>query len=134
MTLLLTFSQSFFEQNVSVQLKLLRFLLFRNKARNAGRFCKNAGNKPTCGISRTIAGWLTPMILSIGSCTILFGNCECYELIKCTINYFWRIGFDLSSSGKYLCLKFQSQRVIFITKRMSNVLVLLCTPINIDFS
>ena len=23
--------------------------------------CGNAGNKPKCGISRTIAGWLTPM-------------------------------------------------------------------------
>ena len=58
------FSQSFFEQNVSVQVKLLRFsaiFLFRNKARNAGRSGKNAGNKTKCGISRTIAGRLTPM-------------------------------------------------------------------------
>ena len=42
----MTFSQSFFEQNVSVQLKLLRFssiFLLRNKARNAGRSRKNAG-------------------------------------------------------------------------------------------
>ena len=38
-----------------------RFLLFRNKARNAGRSRKNAGNKAKCGISRTIAGRLTPM-------------------------------------------------------------------------
>ena len=63
-TLSLMFSQSFVEQNVSVQLKLLRFqrfLLFRNKARNAGRSDKNAGNKPKCGISHTVAGRLTPM-------------------------------------------------------------------------
>ena len=38
-----------------------RFLLFLNKARNAGRSDKNAGNKPKCGIPRTIVGWLTPM-------------------------------------------------------------------------
>ena len=47
-----------------------RFLLFRNKARNAGRSGKNAGmreisqnagNRPKCGISRTIAGRLTHM-------------------------------------------------------------------------
>lgn len=46
MTLSLTFSQSIFEQNVSVQLNYCdfqRFLLFRNKARNAGRSGKNAG-------------------------------------------------------------------------------------------
>ena len=39
-----------------------RFLLFRNKARNAGRSCKNVENKPTCGISGTIAERLTPMV------------------------------------------------------------------------
>ena len=64
MTLSLTFSQSFFEHNFSVQLKLLRFsaiFLLRNKARNAGRSGKNAGIKPKCGISRTIAGRLTRM-------------------------------------------------------------------------
>ena len=38
-----------------------RFFYFRNKARNAGRSRKNAGNKPKCGLSRTIAGRLTPM-------------------------------------------------------------------------
>ena len=38
-----------------------RFFSFRNKARNAGCSHKNAGNKPKCGISRTIAGRLTPM-------------------------------------------------------------------------
>ena len=32
--------------------------MFRNNARNAGRSRKNAGNKPKCGISRTIAGQL----------------------------------------------------------------------------
>ena len=65
MTLSLPFSQRSFEQNVSVQRKLMRFsaiyLLFRNKARNAGRSRKNAGNKPKCRISHTIAGRLTPM-------------------------------------------------------------------------
>ena len=40
-----------------------RFLLLRNKARNAGRSGKSAGIKPKCGISRTIAGRLTPMNL-----------------------------------------------------------------------
>ena len=29
--------------------------------KNAGRSRKNAGNTSKCGISRTIAGWLTPM-------------------------------------------------------------------------
>ena len=41
-----------------------RLLLFRNKAINAGRFRKNAGMREICqnaGISRTIAGRLTPM-------------------------------------------------------------------------
>ena len=55
MTLSLPFSQSSFEQNVSVQRKWMRFsaiLLFRNKAGNAGPSRKNAGNKPKCGISR----------------------------------------------------------------------------------
>ena len=33
-----------------------RFLLFRNKARNAGRSGKKTGNKPKCAISRMIAG------------------------------------------------------------------------------
>ena len=47
-----------------------RFLLFQNKARNAGRFRKNAGNKPKCGISRTIAGRLTPMHMTYGNAKI----------------------------------------------------------------
>ena len=38
------------------------FLLFRNKARNAGRSRKIAGNKSKCGISRTIAGRVTSMV------------------------------------------------------------------------
>ena len=46
-----------------------RFLLFRNKARNAGRSDENAGNKQKCGISRTIAGRLTPMALPV-SCEL----------------------------------------------------------------
>ena len=46
MTLSLAFLQSFFEQNVSIQLKdcdFQQFLSFRNKARNAGCSGKNAG-------------------------------------------------------------------------------------------
>ena len=60
------FSQSFFEQNVSVQSSncdFKQFFLFRNKARNAGRSSKNAGNKHKYGISRTIAGRVTPMVI-----------------------------------------------------------------------
>ena len=37
------------------------FFYFRNKPRNAGRSRKNSVNSPKCGISRTIAGRLTPM-------------------------------------------------------------------------
>ena len=44
-----------------------RFLSFRNTARNAGRSGKNAGNQQKCGISRTIAGRLTPMHCDIGA-------------------------------------------------------------------
>ena len=68
MTLLLTFLPSFFEQNVSVQLKVLRFsaiFVISKESQKCGTFsqkCGNAGNKPKCGISRTIAGRLTPMI------------------------------------------------------------------------
>ena len=46
MMLSLPFSQSSFEQNVSVERKLIaisRNFLFRNKARNAGRSRKNVG-------------------------------------------------------------------------------------------
>ena len=66
-TLSLTFPQSFFEQNVSVQLKLLRFSeifdisKYSQKCGTFSQKCGNAGNKPKCGISRTIAGRLTPM-------------------------------------------------------------------------
>ena len=35
----------------------------QNEAKNAGCSRKNAGNRQKCGISRTIAGWLTPMYL-----------------------------------------------------------------------
>ena len=38
------------------------FLLFLNKARNPGRSLKNAGNKPKCRISHTIAGRLVDMV------------------------------------------------------------------------
>ena len=67
MTLSLTFSQSFFEQNVSVQLKLVHFsaiFVISKFSQKCGTFSQkggNAGNKPKCGISRTIAGRLTPM-------------------------------------------------------------------------
>ena len=67
----LTFSQSFFEQNVSIQLKLLRFssilVTFEIKPEmqdvleKMRELSQNAGIKPKCGISRTIAGRLTPM-------------------------------------------------------------------------
>ena len=36
-------------------------IVSQNKAKNAGRSGENAGNTSKCGISRTIAGWLTPM-------------------------------------------------------------------------
>ena len=49
-----------------------RFLLFQNKARNAGCSRKNAGNKQKCGISRTIAGRLTPMCISLGHMVMVY--------------------------------------------------------------
>ena len=59
------FSHSFCPQNMFVALKIVaifrEFDFFRNKAKNEGRFRTNAGRKAKCGISRTIAGWLTPM-------------------------------------------------------------------------
>ena len=70
MTLSLTFSQSFFEQNVSVPLKLLRFsaiFVTSKQSQKCGTFwkkCGNAGIKPKCEISRTISGRLTPMMLN----------------------------------------------------------------------
>ena len=50
--------------------KLSQFVIkfvSQNKAKNAGRSGKNAGMREIestskCGISRTIAGWLTPMV------------------------------------------------------------------------
>ena len=68
MTLSLTFSQSFFELNVSVYLKLSRIssiFVVSKSSQKCGMFsqkCGNAGKKPKCGISRTIAGGLTPML------------------------------------------------------------------------
>ena len=61
-------SHSFYPQNIFVELKMIaissEFDSFRNKSKNAGRFREkkigNAGRKATCGISRTIAGSLTP--------------------------------------------------------------------------
>ena len=75
MTLLLTFSPSFFEQNVSVKLKLLRFsaiFVISKESQKCWTFSQNAGNKPKCGISRTIAGRLTPMGWLVGwqSCQV----------------------------------------------------------------
>ena len=59
------FSRSDCSQNIFVELKIIAFSseldFFRNKAKNAGCFCKNAGRKAKCGISHTIAEWLTPM-------------------------------------------------------------------------
>ena len=60
-------SQSFFEQNVScVQWKLLRFFYFEIKPEMRDVLDKmrgNAGIKPKCGISRTIAGRFSPMAM-----------------------------------------------------------------------
>ena len=59
------FSLSFCPQNIFVVLKIVaifrEFDFFQNKAKNAGRFRTNVGRKAKCGISRTVAGWLTPM-------------------------------------------------------------------------
>ena len=66
---MLTFSKSFFEQNVSVQ----RFLLFRNKARNAGRSGENAEMREisqNAGFPCTIAGRLTPMLFQVSESNI----------------------------------------------------------------
>ena len=52
---------SFWRQQLS---QLVRKCASQNKAKNAGLSGKksgNAGNTSKCGISRTIAGWLTPM-------------------------------------------------------------------------
>ena len=60
------FSHSDCSQNIFVELKIIvissEFDFFRKKGKNAGRFRKNSGRKAKCGISRTIAGWLTPML------------------------------------------------------------------------
>ena len=49
------FSQSFFLKKMTpygqIYCDFQRFLLFLNKARNAGRSRKNAGDKLKCGIS-----------------------------------------------------------------------------------
>ena len=56
---------SFCPKHIFVALKIIaifrEFYFFRNKAKNTGRFRKTAGRKAKCGISRMIAGWLTPM-------------------------------------------------------------------------
>ena len=56
---------SFCPQNIFVGLKIMpfscKFDFFRNKAKHLGRIHKNAGMKDKWGISRIIAGWLTPM-------------------------------------------------------------------------
>ena len=63
------FSLRFCPQNIFVVLKIVAifrgFYFFQNKAKNVGRFRTNVGRKAKCGISRTIAGWLTPMQGSI---------------------------------------------------------------------
>ena len=54
----ITHKMSFWRQKLS---QFVRKFVSQNKAKNAGRSGKNAGNTSKCGISRTIAGWLTPM-------------------------------------------------------------------------
>ena len=54
----ITHNISFWRQKLS---QCVRKFVSQNKAKNAGRSGKNAGNTSKCGISRTIAGWLTPM-------------------------------------------------------------------------
>ena len=59
-------------------------LLFRNKARNAGRSRKNAGNKQKCEISRTIAGRLTPMHLHQQATDV--SHCSDNGAARCSIS------------------------------------------------
>ena len=58
----ITHTISFWRQKLS---QFVRKLVSQNKAKNAGRSGKNAGNTSKCGISRTIAGWLTPMASAV---------------------------------------------------------------------
>ena len=57
------YAQSFFL--APKMITIIKKICSQNKAKNAGRSrkekCGNAGNTSKCGISRTIAGWLTPM-------------------------------------------------------------------------
>ena len=63
--LILSFRQKSFSVKLELHTQILsdfqEFFVSQNKAKNAGRSLKNAGNRLKCGISRTIAGWLTPM-------------------------------------------------------------------------
>ena len=63
-----------------------------NKAKNAGCFRKNAGRKAKCWISRTIAGWLTPMILQWAVKTIA----KCFNDMYCMFNLAF-LPFQVSS-------------------------------------
>ena len=82
MILSLTFSQSFFEQNVSVQLKLLRFsaILFQNKARNAGRSGENTGMREisqNAGFTARLRdGWHLSMVTQVGSFILVYVECK----------------------------------------------------------
>ena len=82
MILSLTFSQSFFEQNVSEQLKLLRFsaIFFQNKARNAGRSGENTGMREICQNAgfpaRLRDGWHLSMVTQVGSFILVYVECK----------------------------------------------------------
>ena len=94
----LTFSQSFLSKMYPT-LKIIAifsqfgikgncralFVVFRNKARNVGRSRKNAGNKPTCGISRTIAGRLTPMVSWVAAPIIIASVASGVVVTSCII-------------------------------------------------
>ncbi len=55
------YAQSFFLAPKIITMINLRTFVSQNKAQNAGCSRKNAGITSKCGISRTIAVWLTPM-------------------------------------------------------------------------
>ena len=88
--------------------KVSRFYIIfssRNSAKNAGRSSKNAGKTAKCWISRTIAGWLTPMKFQrhASSCRSFSGpalstmsiNIEAYSQAKAEIVSTFAHGYDI---------------------------------------
>ena len=88
MTLLLTFSQSFFEQNVSVQLQLLRFSaifailkynqkcgMFSKKMRECGKYVKMRDFPHDCGTVDTYVMEYVDRCVT-NSLQIYFQNCH----------------------------------------------------------